>query len=208
MIRKLMASSAVIALMSAGAIGVAQAQTDPAKPAIVQDNAAAAVPDSNAQPTTQLAESKQAITPDHPTPLQLSLDAPGAPVMVMGDETRLAQVFSNLIHNATKFTQPNGEIRISVAREPTQAVVVVSDNGVGIEASMLERVFHAFEQVSGAEKRGGLGVGLTLARRIVELHGGSISASSDGAGAGSTFTMRLQWERGLRRCIPSPILGQ
>ena len=67
MIRKLMASSAVIALMSAGAIGVAQAQTDPAKPAIVQDNAAAAVPDSNAQPTTQLAESKQAITPDHPT---------------------------------------------------------------------------------------------------------------------------------------------
>ena len=67
MIRKLMASSAVIALMSAGAIGVAQAQTDPATPAIVQDNAAAAVPDSNAAPTTQLAESKQAITPDHPT---------------------------------------------------------------------------------------------------------------------------------------------
>jgi signal transduction histidine kinase len=114
-----------------------------------------------------------------------------APVMIMGDETRLAQVFTNLIHNATKFTQPNGEIRISVAREPTQTTVVVSDNGIGIEASMLERVFHAFEQASGAEKRGGLGVGLTLARRIVELHGGTISASSDGPSAGSTFTVRL-----------------
>ena len=122
-------------------------------------------------------------------------------VMVKGDETRLAQVFINLIHNATKFTQPGGEIRISVARDPTHAVVVVSDDGIGIEASMLERVFHAFEQVSGAEKRGGLGVGLTLARRIVELHGGTISASSDGPGAGSAFTVRLPFdpECGRRR---------
>ena len=113
------------------------------------------------------------------------------PLMLWADQTRLAQVFINLLHNATKFTQPGGAIHVGVRRDSEHAVIVVADNGIGIDAGMVERVFQPFEQLSGGEKRGGLGVGLTLARRIVELHGGTVSAASEGRGRGSVFTVRL-----------------
>jgi two-component system CheB/CheR fusion protein len=138
---------------------------------------------------TRAVEDCRALAESRLQRIEVTLGA--APVMVEVDETRLAQVLINLLHNATKFTQIGGLVSVTLARESTQAVISVSDNGSGIARSMLERVFQPFEQLTGSERRGGLGVGLALARRIVELHGGSISAASDGPGKGSAFTVRL-----------------
>jgi signal transduction histidine kinase len=114
-------------------------------------------------------------------------------VWVDGDPARLEQVVSNLVENALKYTPPGGAIEVSVKRIGKEAVVVVKDNGIGIAADLLPRVFDIFMQVSDALDRsqGGLGIGLSLVRRMVELHGGSIGVSSEGAGHGSTFTVRL-----------------
>jgi CheY-like chemotaxis protein len=102
-------------------------------------------------------------------------------------------VLSNLLTNAAKYTPPGGRIRLSAAMDGPQLVVSVSDTGIGIPADMLPRVFEMFMQVDKALGRAtdGLGIGLTLARRIVEMHGGTIEASSGGPGAGSEFTIRL-----------------
>ena len=124
---------------------------------------------------------------------QLTVSIPETALCVSCDRVRLAQVLSNLLNNAAKYTRSGGTIRLSVAREGSEAVFRVQDNGIGIPPEMLSKVFELFTQVERSldRSRGGLGVGLTLARRLVELHGGRIDVASDGAGHGSEFTVRL-----------------
>jgi signal transduction histidine kinase len=124
---------------------------------------------------------------------QLSVDLPSEPIPVEGDQARMMQVLVNLLGNAGKYTERGGQIRLHVRREGDEAVLSVCDNGVGIEADMLSRVFDLFTQVGRSihHSHGGLGIGLTLVRQIVELHGGKVSAHSDGAGHGSEFVVRL-----------------
>lgn len=112
---------------------------------------------------------------------------------VVGDEIRLAQVMANLIANAAKYTEKGGRIEISAERRDGDIVVAVRDNGVGIAPEMLPRVFDMFVQERQApdRARGGLGLGLAIVRSLVVMHGGSVSAHSDGAGKGSCFTVRL-----------------
>jgi signal transduction histidine kinase/ActR/RegA family two-component response regulator len=118
---------------------------------------------------------------------------PEEPVLVHGDAVRLAQVFTNLLNNACKYTDPGGSIRLTARREGERAFIEVADNGRGIPSHMLERIFDLFTQVDGATERspGGLGIGLTLARTLIESHGGTISAHSLGAGKGSRFVVHL-----------------
>jgi signal transduction histidine kinase len=118
--------------------------------------------------------------------------APG-PLMVRGDAARLLQVFSNLLDNAVKFTPSGGEVGVSLAREGTDALAVVSDDGAGIDPAFLPTMFEAFTQADTSLERttSGLGLGLALARQIVEAHGGTISAASEGRGRGSRFTVRI-----------------
>ncbi|WP_437312792.1 GAF domain-containing protein [Sorangium sp. So ce385] len=124
---------------------------------------------------------------------ELAVRLPPAPLLLDADPTRLAQVFANLLNNAAKYTPAGGSIRLAAQRDGAAVVVRVADNGVGIPADMLSNVFDMFTQVGRSIDRaqGGLGIGLTLVKRLVELHGGSIHAESDGAGRGSTFTIRL-----------------
>lgn len=109
------------------------------------------------------------------------------------DNVRLAQVFANILHNAGKYTDPGGTIRIATDVEAGEAFVRVTDNGLGIDPSMIESVFDLFTQAPMSLERaqGGLGIGLTLVRALVELHGGRVQASSEGLGRGSTITVRL-----------------
>ena len=115
------------------------------------------------------------------------------PTWVSADPTRLEQVLTNLLANSVKYTPPGGEITVSVRRDGNQAVLAVRDTGVGIRPELLPRVFELFVQGDRSLERsaGGLGIGLTLVRQLVELHGGTVEASSPGAGRGSTFTVRL-----------------
>ncbi|MFO1265767.1 MAG: ATP-binding protein [Rubrivivax sp.] len=142
---------------------------------------------------------------------QLSVALPDEPLLLDADATRLAQVFSNLLNNAARYTPNGGRIHIAAARESSQgghrvdgggdgsgagadqAVVRISDNGSGIPPHMLGRIFELFTQVDVSLERaqGGLGIGLTLVRRLVEMHGGSVEAKSDGLGKGSEFIVRL-----------------
>jgi signal transduction histidine kinase/ActR/RegA family two-component response regulator len=114
-------------------------------------------------------------------------------IVVDGDRTRLAQVFSNLLHNAGKYTDPGGRIAISAEQEAGAAVVRVSDNGIGLDAQSIGTIFEMFMQVDRSLTRtqAGLGVGLTLTRRLVALHGGTVSAESEGVGRGSVFIVRI-----------------
>jgi PAS domain S-box-containing protein len=116
-----------------------------------------------------------------------------SPLRVNGDYTRLTQVFVNLLNNASKYTHEGGRIEIVAFVDDAQAVVRVSDNGIGITREQLDHIFDLFAQGERSIDRaaGGLGIGLTLARRIVEMHGGEIHASSAGAGRGSEFEVRL-----------------
>jgi signal transduction histidine kinase/ActR/RegA family two-component response regulator len=124
---------------------------------------------------------------------ELTLDVPPDPVWVVGDAFRLAQVVSNLINNAAKYTPASGAIRVGLQADAGRAVLRVVDNGVGIPAEQIGSVFEMFTQVDRTLDRaqGGLGIGLSLARRLVELHGGTIEAASGGANRGSTFTLRF-----------------
>jgi two-component system, sensor histidine kinase len=124
---------------------------------------------------------------------KLELDLPRAPLAVEGDRTRLAQVFSNLLNNAAKYTEPHGRIRLALRQEADQAVVSVADTGIGLSAEAIGSIFDMFVQVDRSLERSqaGLGVGLTLARRLVELHAGTIEARSAGPGRGSEFIVRL-----------------
>ena len=123
----------------------------------------------------------------------LTVDANAETVMVEGDAHRLAQVFSNLLVNSTKYTQDGGQIHLSLEQQGTQALVRVRDNGMGIRPEDLDRVFDMFAQVTKPEDRtdGGLGIGLFLVRALVTMHGGTVSVASEGLGKGSTFTVRL-----------------
>jgi signal transduction histidine kinase/CheY-like chemotaxis protein len=124
---------------------------------------------------------------------RLTLDLPDAPVIVQGDATRLAQVFANLLNNAAKYTDPGGRIEVSMVNAPDEVTLCFSDSGVGIAADRQDSIFDMFVQVDQSLERGnkGLGVGLTLARQLIALHGGGISVHSNGLGHGSDFTVRL-----------------
>jgi len=123
---------------------------------------------------------------------ELTLSLPDESMPLDVDPTRLAQVFANLLNNAAKFTPRGGRIQLTAELEPNSLVVRVSDSGLGIPREMLAQIFEMFTQVGHSLEgaQGGLGIGLTLVRRIVEMHGGSVSAESDGR-TGSTFTVRL-----------------
>lgn len=123
----------------------------------------------------------------------ITLVRPNERIELDADSIRLAQVFSNLLNNACKFSAAGSEVVISAVCEGTEAVVTVQDDGVGISPENLEQVFEMFAQLGQLVDRthGGLGIGLSLARRLVEMHGGSIRAHSSGAGHGSQFVVRL-----------------
>ena len=125
------------------------------------------------------------------TEIQVSL--PDEQIYVLGDPVRLAQALSNLLNNACKYTPAGGRVELSVEREGSDVMISVRDNGDGIDSAVLPSIFELFVRGNGAAggQPTGLGVGLTLARRIVELHGGSIDARSNGPGAGSEFRVRL-----------------
>ncbi|HEU4460038.1 MAG TPA: PAS domain S-box protein [Methylibium sp.] len=124
---------------------------------------------------------------------RLALELPEEPVPFHGDLTRLTQIFTNMLTNAGKYTDPRGEIALSLRVEPAEIVVAVRDNGIGIEPGQLSRVFQMFAQLTPALERsaGGLGIGLALTRGLVELHHGTIEARSEGPGKGSEFVVRL-----------------
>lgn len=127
------------------------------------------------------------------TGLTFRASLPAEPVYVDGDLTRLAQALSNLLINAAKYTPPGGQVALRVSCEQSDVLIRVSDTGIGIPAGYLEEIFEMFCQIPSATKHshGGLGIGLALAKGLVELHGGTLTASSAGEGAGSEFVLRL-----------------
>jgi PAS domain S-box-containing protein len=124
---------------------------------------------------------------------ELTIDLPKEPILVDADLTRLSQVFGNLLNNAAKYTERGGHVWLSALKQGDEVVVSVRDTGIGIPVEMLPRVFEMFTQIDRNLERsqGGLGIGLTLSKRLVELHGGTIEAKSEGERKGSTFTVRL-----------------
>jgi signal transduction histidine kinase/ActR/RegA family two-component response regulator len=124
---------------------------------------------------------------------EFKLEGDASRLAVLADQHRLTQVFTNLLSNACKYTEPGGRIRMTVMRQGGEAVVRVTDSGIGIPAADTARVFELFSQVRAHQPlhAGGLGIGLSLVRSLVKLHGGEVEASSPGANLGSTFTVRL-----------------
>jgi PAS domain S-box-containing protein len=124
---------------------------------------------------------------------ELVVTLPPQPVYLNGDPTRLAQVIGNLLNNAAKFTDKGGHVALTVEREASLAVIRVKDNGIGIASEHLPRIFDMFAQLDTSleRSRDGLGIGLTLVRTLVEMHGGAIDVHSDGPGRGSEFVVRL-----------------
>ena len=123
----------------------------------------------------------------------LIVESTDEPLWVMADPVRCTQVLINLLHNATKFTQPGGRLVVALRRDGQHAQLEVRDNGVGVAAADLDHIFDLFrrEPSSKGLSNGGLGIGLALVRRLVELHGGTVQASSRGRDKGATFTVRL-----------------
>jgi CheY-like chemotaxis protein len=121
------------------------------------------------------------------------LSIPKESLLVKADPVRLTQVLGNLLTNAAKYTDPNGHIRLSAACEGPEIVLRVKDNGIGISPELLPHIFELFVQAdaTSTKAQGGLGIGLTLARNLVQMHGGTITAHSAGEGRGSEFTVRL-----------------
>ena len=132
--------------------------------------------------------------------IELIVTFESAPGPILGDANRLQQVFWNLLSNAIKFTEPGGRVEVRMERCEAQARIIVSDTGKGITPDFLPYVFDPFRQAdsSSARRQGGLGVGLALAERLVEMHGGAIKAESDGEGRGATFTVTLPTRSGSR----------
>jgi signal transduction histidine kinase len=118
---------------------------------------------------------------------------PPEPIYLNADPVRLAQVFGNILNNASKYTDPGGKIWLTAERQGSDVVVNVKDTGIGIPSDQLGGIFELFTQVDRTLERsqGGLGIGLTLVKRLVEMHGGTVTAHSDGAGQGSEFVVRL-----------------
>jgi signal transduction histidine kinase len=127
------------------------------------------------------------------TGLVLTTDVPPVPIPLTGDRVRLAQVFTNILNNAAKFTEPGGRVWLTLTPAAGSVTVTVRDTGVGIPADVLPVVFALFTQVDRSLNRsqGGLGIGLALVRRLVEMHGGTVAAHSEGPGKGATFTVTL-----------------
>jgi PAS domain S-box-containing protein len=124
---------------------------------------------------------------------ELTVELPDERIVVDADAARLAQVIGNLLNNACKFTNPGGHIALTVSRQGDDAVIRVRDDGIGLEPEHLSTVFHMFAQVDTSleRSRDGLGIGLTLVKELIELHGGTVAVASDGHGRGSEFTVRL-----------------
>jgi len=124
---------------------------------------------------------------------ELTVTLPPDPVLLDADPTRLTQVFLNLLNNAAKYSEPGGHVRLTAWRDGGEVVVSVRDTGIGISAADLPRLFDVFVQVDTAWQRtlGGLGIGLSLVKEFVVLHGGRVEARSDGPGKGSEFIVRL-----------------
>ncbi|HEU4796309.1 MAG TPA: ATP-binding protein, partial [Pyrinomonadaceae bacterium] len=124
---------------------------------------------------------------------ELTIDLPVEPIYLNADRTRLAQVFGNLLNNSSKYTKAHGVVSLSAKRVDHEVVVTVKDNGAGIPRDKLNTIFDMFMQVDTASDRsqGGIGIGLTLVKRLVEMHGGTIEAQSAGEGMGSEFVVRL-----------------
>lgn len=129
--------------------------------------------------------------------LAIHVEAQGGPLWVDGDPVRLAQILGNLLHNAVKFSNPGGAVRVSVRRDTDDAVLAVQDAGIGMSPETLATAFQPFSQADEAAERnrGGLGLGLALVKGLVELHRGTVEAKSPGIGRGSTFTIRLPLAR-------------
>lgn len=123
----------------------------------------------------------------------VTVSLPALPLWTRADATRLEQVLTNLLNNAAKYTDPGGQIRVSAELESGHVVLRVRDNGVGLAPEMVPRVFHLFVQAQRRLDRaqGGVGIGLTLVKRLVEMHGGTVEAQSSGIGRGSEFIVRL-----------------
>lgn len=124
---------------------------------------------------------------------QFSIDVESDPLLMDADAIRIAQAVGNVIENATKYTRPGGRITLHVRHQGAQAVIRVQDNGIGIEPAMAARIFDMFVQAENGDRRpnGGLGIGLALSRKLIEMHGGTITASSAGLGQGAEFEIRL-----------------
>ena len=124
---------------------------------------------------------------------ELRVNLPPNPIYVNADPNRLAQVFGNLLHNSAKYTPPGGRISVTAERRDDEAVVTVRDTGSGIPADKLDRIFEMFLQLDPSPERaqGGLGIGLTLVKRIAQMHGGTVEARSEGEGRGAEFLVRL-----------------
>jgi signal transduction histidine kinase len=114
------------------------------------------------------------------------------PVCVSADRTRMKQVFSNLLQNAASYTPQGGQVSVSVGQQDGQAIFRLRDNGIGIPPEALRRIFELFDRGSQHPEVAGAGIGLAVVRRLVELHGGTVAANSDGAGQGSEFVVVLQ----------------
>ncbi|HZL88781.1 MAG TPA: PAS domain S-box protein [Pirellulaceae bacterium] len=139
---------------------------------------------------------------------RMTVSFPARPLRVLGDPHRLEQVLTNLLNNAAKYTDPGGAISLTVHREGDQAVLRVRDNGIGIDPEMLPKVFDLFVQVERRLDRsqGGVGIGLTLVRKLVELHGGTVEAHSEGLGNGSEFVVKLP-ALAEESTPPEPVVG-
>ena len=141
---------------------------------------------------------------------ELKILIPPEPIPLDADPTRVAQILMNLLNNAAKYTPPGGRIELAARVERDFVEIRVRDNGIGIPAEMLPRVFEMFTQVDRSLERsqGGLGIGLTLVRRLVELHGGSVEARSDGPGTGSEFLVRLPVAQACPGAAPPQAISQ
>jgi signal transduction histidine kinase len=133
---------------------------------------------------------------------ELSIDLPGEPVELVADPVRLSQVLSNLLANAAKFTAPGGRIELAARADADGLTIRVRDNGPGIDAEVLPHIFEMFRQGGDGRSSGGLGIGLTLARRIVELHGGRLDVVSGGPGQGAEFSVVLPMTETRRNETP------
>jgi len=141
---------------------------------------------------------------------RLELRVPAHPVLVRADQTRLTQVVANLLTNSAKYTPPHGHVQLSLGGAGDEATLTVADDGEGITPELLPRVFDLFSQGERKADRpqGGLGLGLALVRSLVQLHGGSVDASSPGRGGGSIFTVKLPLKHELPALSRSPALPQ
>lgn len=140
----------------------------------------------------------------------LLVSLPAAPVQMHCDPSRLVQVLQNILDNATRYTPQNGSIMLRVATEGDELVIEISDNGVGIDPELLPRLFNVFsldERREGAPRQG-LGLGLSISRNLIEMHGGTITADSGGLGRGSRFTMRLPIDIDAAVLAPEPAAVQ